>query len=43
MMKINSTIALLFSLALISAPGANAQFGKLLGGDKDDDKKKDEK
>ena len=41
MMKINSIIALLFSLALLLAPGANAQFGKLLGGDKDDDKKEE--
>ena len=41
MMKINSIIALLFSLALMLAPGANAQFGKLLGGDKDDDKKEE--
>ena len=40
-MKINSTIALIFSLALMLAPGANAQFGKLLGGDKDDDKKEE--
>ena len=37
-MKINSTIALIFSLALMLAPGANAQFGKLLGGDEDDNK-----
>jgi hypothetical protein len=41
MMKINSAIALIFSLALMLAPGANAQFGKLLGGDKDDDKKEE--
>ena len=41
MMKINSAIALIFSLALVLAPGANAQFGKLLGGDKDDDKKEE--
>jgi hypothetical protein len=41
MMKINSTITLLFSLALILAPAANAQFGKLLGGDEDDDKKEE--
>jgi hypothetical protein len=41
MMKINLIIALLFSLALMLAPGANAQFGKLLGGDKDDDKKEE--
>ena len=40
MMKINSTIALIFSLALMIAPGANAQFGKLLGGDKDDEKRR---
>ena len=40
-MKINATIALIFSLALMLAPGANAQFGKLLGGDKDDDKKEE--
>ena len=41
MMKINSTIAILFSLALMLAPSANAQFGKLLGGDKDDDKEEE--
>jgi len=41
MMKINLSIALLFSLTLMLAPGANAQFGKLLGGDKDDDKKEE--
>lgn len=41
MMKINSAIALVFSLALVLAPGANAQFGKLIGGDKDDDKKEE--
>ena len=41
MMKINSAIALIFSLALVLAPGASAQFGKLLGGDKDDDKKEE--
>ncbi|MBT6266009.1 MAG: hypothetical protein HOI91_14960 [Halieaceae bacterium] len=40
MMKINSIVALIFSLALALAlaPAANAQFGKLLGGDKDEDK-----
>ena len=41
MMKINSPIALIFSLALMLAPSANAQFGKLLGGDKDDDKEEE--
>ena len=41
MMKINSAIALIFSLALMLAPSANAQFGKLLGGDKDDDKEEE--
>ena len=41
MMKINSAIALTFSLALMLAPAAHAQFGKLLGGDKDDDKEEE--
>jgi len=41
MMKINSAIALLFSVTLMLAPAANAQFGKLLGGDKDDDKEEE--
>jgi hypothetical protein len=40
-MRIQSAIALIFSIALFVAPGANAQFGKLLGGDKKEDKKEE--
>ena len=43
MMKISSLVALIFSLALALTltPAANAQFGKLLGGDKDEDKEEE--
>lgn len=43
MMKISSLVALMFSLvlALTLTPAANAQFGKLLGGDKDEDKEEE--
>jgi hypothetical protein len=41
MMKISSLVALIFSLALTLTPAANAQFGKLLGGDKDEDKEEE--
>lgn len=42
-MKISSLVALMFSLvlALTLTPAANAQFGKLLGGDKDEDKEEE--
>lgn len=42
-MKISSLVALIFSLALALTltPAANAQFGKLLGGDKDEDKEEE--
>lgn len=42
-MRIQSAIAFIFSVALLASPGANAQFGKLLGGDKTEDKKEDKK
>ena len=43
MMKISSLVVLMFSLvlALTLTPAANAQFGKLLGGDKDEDKEEE--
>lgn len=43
MMKVSSLVALMFSLvlALTLTPAANAQFGKLLGGDKDEDKEEE--